>query len=485
VADDGARYFGPFTSSWAVRETLDVLRHIFPYRTCSDEIDGRKQRACLYYHIGRCPGPCIGAADRDTYREAISRLCLFLEGKSTQILRDLRGRMEKAAADMRFEEAGNLRDKIVAMQTVIERQKMVSPTLQDHDVIAFARENGSALVQVFFVREGYLIGRDYFVLEGTSGEEDSEIVGSFLEQFYADATHIPQEIIVSHHPNEGQIIESWLKQRRGRRVAIRVPKRGEKKELLQLAAENAAETLTSLRAEWENDEGRAIGVLEELREALGLPAAPARIECYDISNIQGALAVGSMVVFVKGVARKSEYRRFRIKTVEGANDFAMMAEVIKRRFRGSGRERDESFASLPDLLIVDGGRGQLNAALEAMCELGVAGIAAIGLAKEHEEAYLPDREQPIRLARGSQALFLLQRIRDEAHRFALQYHRNLRAKAATHSLLEDVPGIGPKRRRALLQRFGSVSAIKQASLDDIALVPGISRKVAETLKQAL
>ncbi|MGQ9553692.1 MAG: excinuclease ABC subunit UvrC [Anaerolineae bacterium] len=485
VAEDGGCYFGPYTSTWAMRETLDMLRRIFPYRTCDDEIDGKKQRACLYYHIGRCPGPCIGAVDKESYRQSIARLCLFLEGKSTQIIKDLRKRMEQAAAELRFEEAATLRDKVAAMEAVLERQKMVSSSLRDHDIIAFARENSSALVQVFFVREGYLIGRDYFILEGTSEEADSDIITSFLQQFYSEATHIPEEIVVSHHPDEGHIIESWLRERRGRRVAIRVPRSGEKKELLQLAGENAIETLATLRAEWEADEGRAVTALEELRSALGLPLAPARIECYDISNIQGSQAVGSMVVFIKGVARKSDYRRFRIRTVNGANDFAMMAEVIKRRFSGQGRERDDSFTSKPDLLIVDGGQGQLNAALQAMQEASVTDVPAIGLAKEHEDIYLPGREQPLQLARGSQGLFLLQRIRDEAHRFAVQYHRHLRGKVATRSLLDDVPGIGPKRRKALLHRFGSIEGIKQASLDDLALVPGMTRKAAETLKQHL
>ena len=485
VAEDGGCYFGPYTSTWAMRETLDMLRRIFPYRTCDDEIDGTKQRACLYYHIGRCPGPCIGAVDKEGYRQSIARLCLFLEGKSTQIIKDLRKRMEQAAAELRFEEAATLRDKVAAMEAVLERQKMVSSSLRDHDIIAFARENSSALVQVFFVREGYLIGRDYFVLEGTSEEADSDIITSFLQQFYSEATHIPEEIVVSHHPDEGHIIESWLRERRGRRVAIRVPRSGEKKELLQLAGENAIETLATLRAEWEADEGRAVTALEELRSALSLPLAPARIECYDISNIQGSQAVGSMVVFIKGVARKSDYRRFRIRTVNGANDFAMMAEVIKRRFSGQGRERDDSFTSKPDLLIVDGGRGQLNAALQAMQEASVTDVPAIGLAKEHEDIYIPGREQPLQLARGSQGLFLLQRIRDEAHRFAVQYHRHLRGKVATRSLLDDVPGIGPKRRKALLHRFGSIEGIKQASLDELALVPGMTKKAAETLKQHL
>ncbi|MHB0874929.1 MAG: excinuclease ABC subunit UvrC [Anaerolineae bacterium] len=485
VAEDGARYFGPYTSSWAMRETLDLLRRIFPYRTCGDEIDGRKQRACLYYHIGRCTGPCIGAANKQEYRQSIDRLCLFLEGKSTRIIREMRQRMNDASENLRFEEAATLRDKVNAMEAVVERQRMVSPTLNDHDVIAFARANGSACVQIFFIREGCLIGREYFVLEGTSEEADADILTSFIEQFYSESTHVPEEVIVEHHPQEAEIIEAWLRERRGHKVAIKVPISGEKKKLLGLASENATETLTALRAEWEADEGRAITALEDLRGALDLKEAPARIECYDISNIQGTHSVGSMVVFVKGVARKSDYRRFRIRTVTGADDFASMREVLRRRFAHAGGNKDDSFASIPNLVVIDGGKGQLNAALEAMHETGFDAVPVIGLAKEYEEIYRPGHDEPIRLARSSQGLFLLQRIRDEAHRFAIEYHRSLRGKAATRSALDDVPGIGPKRRQRLLQHFGSVAAIKQASVDELVAVPGVSKTAAESLKRYL
>ncbi|MGI6209781.1 MAG: excinuclease ABC subunit UvrC [Anaerolineae bacterium] len=487
IADDGARYFGPYTSSWAMNETLDLLRRLFPFRTCKDEdMNGGRKRACLYYHIGRCPGPCVGACTKEEYREIMERLCLFLEGKSTQVLRDLKAKMEEASANLQFERAAALRDQLQAVERVVEKQKVVSSSLKDHDVVAFARANGSACVQVFFLREGYLIGREYFVLEGTSEEEDEQILSSFLEQFYNDAAHVPSEVIVPQVPDSMLVIESYLREKRGQRVSVRVPKRGEKRELLQMAQENATATLASLRAEWEADEGRAVQALEELRQALGLSEAPARIECYDISNIQGNHAVGSMVVFVKGVARKSDYRRFRIRTVMGANDFAMMAEVLKRRFgrRGEGGQ-DESFGTRPDLIVVDGGKGQLNAALQALEEVGVTDVPVIGLAKEHEDIYLPGRPDPIQLARGSQGLFLLQRIRDEAHRFAVSYHRNLRGKAATRSVLEDVPGIGPKRRRALLKHFGSLDAVRQASVDELAAAPGMTRKIAEALRQSL
>jgi excinuclease ABC subunit C len=485
VANDGGRYFGPYTSSWAMRETLDLLRRIFPYRTCDEEINGRRQRACLYYHIGRCPGPCIGACTKEEYRESVERLCRFLEGKANDIIVEMRQRMAQAAAEMRFEKAAALRDQVDALERVVERQRMVSSTLRDHDIIAFARSNGSACVEVFFIREGYLIGREYFVLEGTSEEADSQVLTSFLQQFYSEATHVPEEVIVQHMPDEAAIIEAWLREKRGHKVALRVAKTGEKKDLLRLAAENASETLARLRAEWDADEGRSTAALEELRDALGLQAAPARIECYDISNTQGTNPVASMVVFVKGVARRSEYRRFRIRTVQGANDYASMYEVIKRRFGTTGKERDDSFSAVPDLVIVDGGRGQLNAALQALRDAGREGINVVGLAKENEELYLPQREEPLLLARGSQGLFLVQRIRDEAHRFAITYHRNLRAKQMQTSLLDGVPGIGPRRRKALLTQFGSVEGIRRASMAELLAVPGMNKAAAEALKQNL
>jgi len=486
IAQDGARYFGPYTSSWAMHETLDLLRRLFPYRTCGEDMERHRERACLYYHIRRCPGPCIGACTREEYREIVDQLCLFLEGKGAQVLRGLRNRMAAAAEALQYERAASLRDQIQAVERVIERQKVVSASLTDHDVIAFARSNGSACVQVFFLREGFLIGREYFVLEGTSEEQDSEILGSFLEQFYSEAAHIPAEVIVPQVPDSALVIASWLRERRGRKVTVKVPHRGEKRDLLQMAQENATATLASLRAEWEADEGRAVTSLEELRTQLGLAETPARIECYDISNIQGNHAVGSMVVFVKGVARKSDYRRFRIRTVQGANDFAMMAEVLRRRFRAAaGAERDESFGTKPDLIVLDGGKGQLNAVLAVLQEMGVEDTAVIGLAKENEDVYLPGRSAPLQLARGSQGLFLLQRIRDEAHRFALRYHQKLRSRAATRSELEDVPGIGPKRRRALLKHFGSLDAVRKASVEELASAPGMTRKAAEAIRESL
>lgn len=492
MARDGARYFGPFTSSQAVYQSLELLRRLFPYRTCDREITGQDRRPCLYYHIKRCLGPCIGAADRETYRRVIEQACLFLEGKQEQIIADLQRQMQEAAKALRFEEAALLRDQIAAITQIIERQRIVSGHLEDHDFIAFAREDGQACVQIFFVRGGKLIGREYFVLTGTQGEENSEVMTSFIKQFYDEAAQIPPEILVQTDLDELAVIEQWLRQKRGTRVTIKVPKRGEKREIMNLAVENAVVTLNRLRAEWEADTNKHTEALAELQEALGLSAPPARIECYDISTIQGTHTTGSMVVFTKGVPSKQDYRRFRIKRVTGTDDFASMQEVLRRRFeralqRGeeAPQERENRWALLPDLLIVDGGKGQLSAAREVMEALGVGHIPTIGLAKREEEVFIPDRPAPILLPRDSQALYLLQRIRDEAHRFAVSYHRQVREKAGTRSLLDEIPGIGPKRRRALLQRFGSLEGIRQATVEELASVEGMTRKAAETLREYL
>ncbi|MFB0545987.1 MAG: excinuclease ABC subunit UvrC [Anaerolineae bacterium] len=503
---DGARYYGPFTASWAVHQTLELLRKIFPYITCKRQISGRDRRACLYYHIGRCAGPCVGAISKEEYRAMIERICLFLEGKTDEIVADLQTGMTAAAENLEFEQAARLRDQIQAVERVVEHQKIVSSTMEDQDVIALAREDGDACVQVFFIRRGKLLGREYFVLEGTADEEAEEIMASFLKQFYDEAAQVPPEILLPQDTEEAMIIQSWLKSKRGADVVLRVPGPGIGQDLVQMAAANAAETLTHLRAQWLTDETRSVEALTELQEHLGLGEAPTRIECYDVSNIQGTAATGSMAVFVKGVPRKSDYRRFKIRTVQSADDYAMLQEMLRRRFKRAGRNgmdirdqgsnaqpslpaslspADKAWSILPDLIIVDGGKGQLNAALEVLEEYGLEEIPIAGLAKEREEIFAPGREEPITLPSGSQGLFLIQRIRDEAHRFAVEYHRKLRGKASLASVLEEVPGIGPKRQRALFKHFGSIEAIREATGEELAAVEGISREMAERLKDQL
>jgi excinuclease ABC subunit C len=492
MQNDGAKYYGPFTATWAVSQTLDLLRKIFPYLTCKREITGQDKRACLYYHIGRCPGPCIGAVSQEEYRALVSQICRFLEGKSEEIIDDLRAQMTAASEKLEFERATTLRDQIVALERVIERQRIVSSALADEDVIAFARQDGDACVQVFFIRRGKLIGREYFVLEGTADEDARQIITSFVKQFYDKAAYVPSEILLQSDIDEAMIIQSWLRSKRGTKVTLKVPRRGQKKELVQMAAENAAETLAHLRAQWLLDEGKSVEALAELQEHLELAQPPARIECYDISNIQGKAATGSMVVFVKGVPRKSDYRRFKIRTAEGADDYAMMKEVLRRRFHKATGEirgelaKDTTWTILPDLVVVDGGKGQLNAALEVMDEYGLReAVPVVGLAKEREEIFVPGRLEPILLPRSCQGLFLMQRIRDEAHRFALQYHRRLRQKKTLTSTLEEIPGIGPKRRQALLKHFGSLERIREATIEELAAVPGMTHRAAEQVREHL
>lgn len=493
---DGSRYFGPYTASWAVAQTLDLLRSLFPYRTCDRVITGNDRRACLYYHIKRCSGPCIGAVSREEYRAIIEQICLFLEGNTTTIVTDLQTKMKAAAEKLDFEEATRHRDQLQAIQRVVEHQKVVSKKLKDQDVIAFARSNGEACVQVFFIRYGKLVGREYFILEGTAEEDAQNIMSSFLTQFYSEAAYIPPEILLPEEVDETVIIQSWLKSKRGKKVALLVPRRGQNRELVQMATENAVETLNHLKAQWLVEGGRSAEALTELQEALALPAPPTRIECYDISNLQGTAATGSMVVFVKGIPRKSDYRRFKIRSVEGANDYAMLQEVMKRRLtrlvQGTAEEKTKaknkepsSWTLRPDLMIIDGGKGQLSAVRETMHEMKVTDIPVIGLAKAREEIFAPGQSDPILLPENSPGRFLIQRIRDEAHRFAVEYHRRLRSKAATASQLEEIPDIGPRRRQALLKHFGSIEAIAEASVDDLAGIPGMNLAAAQRLKEYL
>ena len=500
---DGGRYYGPFTSAYAVRQTLDGLRRVFPYLDCTREITGQDPKPCLYYHIKRCAGPCIGAVDRDGYRQIIAGLADFLEGNSEEALAQMTTRMQQAAERLQFERAAMLRDQIRAAGQLVERQKVVSGKQEDEDVIAFAQDarTGEACVQVFFIRRGKLIGRETFVLEGVSPEQNGEMVAAFVKQFYDEAAFVPPSILLQKDLDERDIIEQWLRARRGgEKVLLSVPTEGPKHELLQMAGENAAATLTTLQAQWQADTNRQTEALTQLQEALGLSSPPGRVECFDISTLQGTNTVASMVVFAKGAPEKGSYRRFNVKgrgSQGEPDDFASMREVLKRRFRraveqatpdpgGKARKSDESWKLLPDLLIVDGGKGQLGVAVEVLAELGLTEVVPVtGLAKQHEELFLPDRPDSILLPPGSQGLFLVQRIRDEAHRFAITAHREKRSKVAIASELDAVPGIGPARRKALLKHFGSLEAIRQASLEELAAVPGMTAAAAQSVRERL
>lgn len=494
---DGARYYGPFTSGYAVRQTLEALRRIFPYLDCNRTISGQDERPCLYYHIKRCAGPCIGAVSREEYREIIDGLCQFLEGKSEETIAELKQHMILAAERLQFERAAMYRDQIQAAERIVERQKVVSGKQESEDVIALAQDKGNACIQVFVIRRGRLIGRETFMLEGVGEDESEEIIASFIKQFYSDAAYLPPQILLPGDLAEHNIIEQWLQSKRGSKVILHVPQRGNKKALVKMATENAASALQAMQAQWEAEAHRHTEAIANLQQALELSSPPTRIECFDISTLQGTNTVGSMVVFVRGVPRKNEYRRFKVRAITQVgepDDYASMREVLRRRYRRAveaqkdlpGKQVDAVWKRLPDLLIVDGGKGQLNVAVEVLRELGLYEIVAVtGLAKKEELLFLPERQEPIRLPRQSPEMYLVQRIRDEAHRFAITYQRQLRGKAMTHSRLEDIPGIGMKRRQALLKHFKSIDAIRNADIEEIASVHGMTRQVAQRIKEML
>lgn len=497
MVDDGSRYFGPYTSAWAVYQTLDVLRRIFPYLTCDRNITGMDQRACLYYDIKLCTAPCIGAVNQIQYRLVIADLMDFLSGHSEGIVQRLQVDMEKASEEMRFEKAAALRDQLKAIQSIIERQKIVfASDYLDSDVLAMARSNGEACVQIFFIRGGKLIGREYFILEGTEDEADSEIMEQFVTQFYTEAATIPQQVMLPNEIEEARIIGQWLRSKRGgEKVEFFVPKEGQPQELVQMAAENAKETLQALRAQWQADTHKQEQALAELQQALNLPEPPNRIECYDISNTQGTAIVGAMVVFTQGVPDKKLYRKFNIESVVGApDDFASMEEMLTRRFRRwrsaqeianePGSKLDPSFSLLPDLVIIDGGKGQLGRAVQVLEKFELLDkIPVIGLAKQQEEIFFPHKSDSLLLPRHSQGLYLIQRIRDEAHRYGITAHRKKRQKLGMASQLDSIPGIGPARRKALLKHFGSIDKIREASIQDLrAVVPA---ETAQSIKEHL
>jgi excinuclease ABC subunit C len=497
VIDDGGRYFGPYTSAWAVHQTLDVLRKIFPYLTCDRVINGQDARACLYYDIKLCLGPCIGAVDQQGYRAMIYDLGRFLRGQTEPIVSRLEEEMKGASEAMDYERAATIRDQLIAIEKVVEGQRVVSSERVDSDVIAFARDESNACVQVFFIREGKMIGREYFVLEGTRQAEDAELVEAFVKQFYTDAAYVPQRVLLPTDIEEARIIETWLNTRRdGSSVKILVPRRGAKKDLIRMATENAVETLVTLRARWEADRSKHVQALGEIQEALNLPNPPNRIEGYDISNLQGTAAAGSMVVFTQGAPSKRLYRKFTIKTVRGQDDFASMEEVLFRRFRRwkianeqagkPGVRLDQAFGMLPDLLIVDGGKGQLGRAEKVLQEFNLTNsVPLVGLAKGHEALYCSNQKDPVILPRRSEGLYLVQRIRDEAHRFAVKQHHSRRRREGLKSRLDSIKGIGPARRKALLKAFGDLEGIREATVEELAAVPGLTNKVAERVKTEL
>ena len=533
---DGNRYFGPYTNSGAVDATLDLLNKLFAFRTCrydastwappvnKESPPGWKQkllpRPCTQYYIHRCIAPCVAYASREEYDTVIKQVILFLEGKHDEVVKSLQEKMHEAAENLNFEEAARIRDRIQAVERVLEKQRIISTEGQDdQDVIAFASSEDETCVMTFFFRNGKLIGREFFILQGTRDSSPGEVMTSFLQQFYESSPHIPPEIVIEAEPDDRAVILAWLREKRKGAVTITTPKRGEKLRLIEMVKQNAQEVLEQQRIKWLTDSQKTQLALEELQEALNLAAPPQRIECYDISNTQGTNSVGAMVVFESGRPKPSEYRRFKIKSVEGPNDFASHQEVLRRRFRHAGMQsttRNEDSADLegqfiaasedgtaetgtpgvpgapgaqfqhdwamPDLIIIDGGKGQLSAAMEVLQELHID-IPTVGLAKENEEIFIPGSPDPIILPRSSQALYLVQRIRDEAHRFGITYHRKLRSDRTFKSVLDEIPSIGPKRKQALMKHYGSVRAMSAASVEDLAALDGMTRDAAEKVKE--
>lgn len=520
IEKDGARYFGPYASAGSVRATLDLTKKLFPWRSCTKEITGKDARPCLDYYIKRCIAPCTAFCTKEEYDEVIEDVILFLEGKSDDVLRRLREQMERAAEQMEYERAAQVRDQLRSIERTVERQMVSTTRKEDVDVFGISRDGDQACVQVFFVRGTQMIGRDTFALEGVRDETDSAVLTNFLLQYYEGAQYIPKLVAIPTDPEDRETIEELLTEKRGSLVEVRVPERGEKKRLVELAGENAKESLSLMRVKWMADANKTEQALEQLQEELSLPELPHRIECYDNSNIQGTSPVSSMVVFVDGKPETSQYRRFKVKTVVGADDFASMAEIMRRRFKNHGRSAESATPNgdggplsddravgaagdaaladaksrpaaesglweLPDLVIIDGGKGQLGAAVQAMREIGVHHIPTVGLAKRFEELFVPDEDEPVVLPRGSEGLYLVQRVRDEAHRFAITFHRQVRGKSSIQSALDTIAGIGPKRKKALLRKFGSVKQIREADVAEIASTVGFTQALAEKVKAEL
>lgn len=490
VINDGSQYFGPYTSAGAAYKTINLLNRLFPYRKCDKKITGNEE-VCLYHHMKQCTAPCIAAVDRPTYMKSIDAASMFLSGRGEEIIADLEDEMEQAAEAWNFERAAEVRDKLNAVKHVLERQKVVSDTGTNADIIAVSQgAGGDAGVQVGFLRNGKIVGSEFFPMQATLEDAAAHIISGFITQFYVEAAIVPPRLILQHAvaQEETEMIEEWLADRRGGKVRLHVPQRGNQRGLVEMVANSASENLEQARLKFLSDEQKMTAAMTELADALDLPRMPRRIECYDNSNIQGTSPVASMVVFEDGKPAKKEYRRFNIKTVVGADDFASMKEIIARRFRRA-READEEtegkWTTLPDLVVIDGGKGQLNAAVEALEEVGMTEIPICGLAKENEEIFLPGRPDPIMLPRDSQALFLVQRVRDEAHRFAITFHRSTRSKKTFKSQLDDIPGVGPTRKKALMRKFGSLKAIREASVEELLQVDGINRSVAESIKASL
>ena len=489
IEKDGARYFGPYIGATAVREVMDIVRALFPIRSCERDITKKAKRPCLHYQMGRCKAPCMGYITPEEYADLVKQVVAFLNGQKDDILKALNRQMADASAQLQFERAGMLRDQIHAVQEVMQKQKALLVSGDDMDVLSIVSDGVDAVVVALFLRDGKLTGSEQFIMQrvGEEEEEIAEAAAMFLLQYYDSVPVIPPTIIINIAPNDKDTIAQLLSDKRQRKVTLSVPERGEKRKLALMAQKNAMDAAQKRKMHLIRQEDKAVKAAQELADALGL-AKIGRIEAFDISNTQGAQSVASMVVFIDGKPAPSQYRHFRIRGVQGPNDFESMREVLTRRLKRylkeSGEGQTQGFAHLPDVILIDGGPQQLAFALNAADEVGVS-VPMFGLAKRFEEIYLPDQQEPIFLPRTSEALRLIQRLRDEAHRFAITHHRSLRQKRSVHSQLEDIPGIGPGRRRALLTYFANMQAIRDASMEELLQAPGMTRPSAEAVYSAL
>ena len=478
---DKAKYYGPYTSVTAVKDAVELVRKLYHIRSCSRKLprDIGKERPCLYYHIHQCEAPCQGYISQEDYRGYMQKAVSFLNGNSKEVIRELEEKMMLASEELRFEDAMEYRDLIESVKRIGERQKITSHDDGDKDIIAMAIDREDAVVQVFFMRQGKMIGRDHFYIKAALEDTRPQILSSFLKQFYAGTPFIPRELILQEQIEDSDVIEQWLTQRRGQRVYIRVPKKGTKEKLVEMAAENAAMVLRQDRERIKREEGRTIGAVKEIAGWLGMQEI-GRIEAYDISNISGFESVGSMVVYEKGKPKRSDYRKFKIKGVQGPNDYASMEEVLTRRFTHESDKEFDSFAKLPDLIMMDGGRGQVNVALQVLEKLGFT-IPVCGMVKDdnHRTRGLYFENVEIPIDTSSEGFKLITRIQDEAHRFAIEFHRSLRSKEQVHSVLDDIPGIGPVRRKDLMRHFRSLDKVKEASLEELAALPSMNEKSAK------
>ena len=503
LGDKSARYFGPYASARSVDQTLDLLQKLFPYRNCkltiAADADGLGHtvprsalpngRPCILFDIKRCAAPCDARTTKDAYRASVERSVLFLEGRTNALAKETRQEMEHAAEGLDFERAAALRDQLQALDRTLEKQGVHAYQGDDFDVHAAALAQGDAAVQVLRVREGTIVGREHFFLEGAEGASQAEVLGSFLRQHYAAATALPPEIVVPEAIADADAFIAFAQELRGTKVRLHVPQRGRKRRLLELAVQSARDSLEQERVRWMADREKSREALDHLASALGLEGPPRRIECFDVSHVQGTSVVASMVVFEEGRPAKQFYRRFRSKLDERNDDFANMRDVLRRRFRrvsaAAAAEQGVPAWPEPDLVILDGGKGQLAVGRQVLAETGRLDVPIVALAKEREELFLPDRADPVLLVARSQALFLVQRIRDEAHRFAVTYHQKIRERRAVRSILDEVPGVGPARKRALLRKFGSVKGMREATADELAAVPGVSPALAARIQEVI